>query len=523
MPRLPFDPDRVAGPTPSVFDQDVLGERPELGPSGRERRRAVSAAEPAQLTVSQASDLIKNTLEQRLASPLRVVGEVSNLSPRNHWYFSLKDQAAVLQCVAWATTAKKFGFTPKDGDEVVATGHVSHYGPQGRTQLYVSDLQPVGAGALELRFRALCEELRQLGYFEETRKKRLPLLPRRIAVITSLASAAVQDVIATARQRCKAVGLVLVDVRVQGDGAAQDVAKAIAWVDRHQARLGVDAILVTRGGGSIEDLWAFNERVVADAVLKCRLPLVAAIGHESDTTIIELVADWRGSTPTQAVMRLIPSEEDLCRQINHLTHRLGSLIARRLERERGRLEQIRHTEFFRNPMLLVRAAAQRLDRLQCDLRRNIMLHLADERLRVERLAGQLGKRQPGAWLAQRRTRLEGLRVRLERGAAMHLRRHRDRLDGLQRHLNAMDPHGVLNRGYSLTTDRAGKLIRSVGQVQSGQLLVTRLADGSIESVAGTLTSRDVIRRNGIRRRDHSATEQPGLFDFTGKLGQTNGT
>src|SRR5688572_18971656 len=201
LSRPPFDPERAVG-----------GMAPDPG---------------SPLTVSQAAELIKATLEQQIASPLRVGGEVSNFKANNHWYFSLKDADSVLRCVVWATSVRRFGFTPKDGDQVVATGHISHYGPQGRTQMYVSELAPAGAGALELRFRALCQELRELGYFADDRKKPMPTFPRRIAVITADTGAAWQDVIKTASQRCKAVGLVVINVRVQGDGAAAEVAKAI--------------------------------------------------------------------------------------------------------------------------------------------------------------------------------------------------------------------------------------------------------------------------------------------------------
>ena len=242
------------------------------------------------------------------------MGEVSNLTVRNHWYFSLKDFGAVLSCVAWGSTAAKLGTPPVDGEQVIIRGSVSHYGPQGRTQFYVSSLQGVGAGTLEQKFRAMCEELRRLGYFEEDRKKSLPTFPNRIAVLTSKTGAALHDVLATAKTRCPAVELLLLDVRVQGDGAAGEIAAAINWIDRHRAELGIDALLVTRGGGSMEDLWAFNERIVAETVFRCMIPVVAAIGHESDVTIIELVADLRAATPTQAIMRLIPDARELNRR-----------------------------------------------------------------------------------------------------------------------------------------------------------------------------------------------------------------
>ncbi len=414
MAQLPFDPAEALGPE----------ELPEP---------------PDHLTVSEVTELIRTTLELQVPSPLRVIGEVSNLSCRKHWYFSLKDEQAVLGCVAWVSAARTFGFVPDEGTEVVATGYVSHYGPQGRTQFYVNKLEPVGAGALELKFRAMCDELRRLGYFDEARKKPLPVFPRRIAVITSRAAAALQDVIATAAQRCGAVRLVLVDVKVQGDGAAEQVAAAIRRVDEAAARLGFDAILVTRGGGSAEDLWAFNERVVAEAVFGCRLPLVAAIGHESDTSVIELVADVRAATPTQAVMRLIPSASELAAQLDHLDGRLRLLVRRQVDRERQRLEVAARSALLRDPAALVQRA---------------------------------------------RDTLAGLRGRLDRASSVHVRRQKDRVAALGRQLKAVDPHRVLERGYSYTTTADGRLVAAVGDVRDGEAIVTRVQDGSIDSIVG---------------------------------------
>ena len=192
MPRLPFDPDRAAGPPPDPTRAEFRAreEAPERRGRARNGNSGSNGDSPPHYTVSQAAELIRLTLERKTPVPLRVIGQVSNLNARAHWYFSVKDQYAVLNCVAWATSVRKFNFQPKDGDEIVATGHLSFYPPQGRTQLYVSDMAPVGAGALEMRFRAMCETLRELGYFEESRKKPLPVFPRRVAVITSSAGAA---------------------------------------------------------------------------------------------------------------------------------------------------------------------------------------------------------------------------------------------------------------------------------------------------------------------------------------------
>ncbi len=419
MALLPFDPDQAKGP-------EVRSDAPD------------------HMTVSEVADLIRSTLETHMPSPLRVIGQVSNLSNRKHWYFSLKDEQAVVSCVAWASAAGTFGFVPDEGDEVVATGSVTHYGPQGRTQFYVTRLEPVGAGVLELKFRAMCDELRRLGYFDLQHKKPLPVFPRRIAVITSAGGAAVQDVISTAAERCRAVGLLILDVRVQGDGAAEQVAAAIRRIDADAERLGVDAILVTRGGGSVEDLWAFNERVVADAVHECRLPLLAAIGHESDTTVIELVADVRAATPTQAIMRLIPSADELTGQLDHLDRRLRLLVRRHVERQRQRLDAAARSALLRDPRALVHQA---------------------------------------------REKLATLAARLGRATTVHVRRRRERTEALGRQLAAVDPHGVLGRGYSYTTTESGALLVSVNDVSDGDRIVTRVRDGSIDSVVGQAAGR----------------------------------
>ena len=485
----------------SLFDpQKAAGADPAL---------TIAAADARPLTVSQASDLIKQTLERHTPGSLRVVGQMSNLSTRDHWYFSLKDDKAVLPCVAWATTVRKLAFQPKDGDEVVVAGHLSHYGPQGKTQFYVNAIAPVGAGALEMKFRALCEELRKLGYFDDARKRALPTFLRRIAVITSAGSAAVQDVITTAAQRCKAVALLIVDVKVQGEGAAADVAKAIKWVDAKRDKLGIDAILVTRGGGSIEDLWAFNERIVAEAIFNCHLPIVAAIGHESDTTIAELVADVRASTPTQAAMRLVPAASELARHVDHIAQRMHSLLTRYVERRR---ETSRRTD--------------------TDLRRIVVAHLAANRSRFERLATRLARLRPEAVLAQRAAKLQLVNERLsiamkrrldqrERITRLHRDLHeatmrhvrvlRTRVIGAEKQLAAVDPHGVLRRGYSITTNSRGEVVRTVTDVRNGEVISTRVSDGSITSV--TTNSGGRANRAGAKPQAAGGPNGAEQFDL----------
>lgn len=456
MSRLPFDFTRAAG-----------AERPAAGGNA--------------LSVSAACDLIKRVLEERVPSPLRVVGEVSGLAQRNHWYFSLKDESAVLSCVAWQSAAAKFGFVPRDGEEVLAIGHVSLYAPQGRTQFYVSRLEPLGAGALAAKFRAMCDELRALGYFDEGRKKPIPLLPRRIAVITSRTGAALQDVLDTARRRCRAVELAIVDVRVQGDGAAAQVAKAIAFVDRHRAELGVDAILVTRGGGSIEDLWTFNERVVADAVFRCALPVVAAIGHESDTTVIELVADLRSATPTQATMRLVPDATELLRQVDHQRARLRLVQQRLLSRARQRLELACRHELLRGPGAVIARRRDDLASRRRALGAALRDLLAARRRDIDLAAIALERIRPATATAAARAAVASLAARLRTAIAGRAALAAVRVGGLDRQLRAVDPQRVLARGYTITQRPDGALVRGVRDAPAGTTLVTRVADGTIES------------------------------------------
>jgi len=475
MERLPFDPSRIAGPP-----EDPV-------PARRERARGASIAEARQLTVSELSRLIQVTLEDRLPGALRVVGEVSNFSARQHWYFSLKDAEAVIGCVIWASAAKKLTFTPADGEQVLAIGRVGHYPPQGRTQFYVEKLEPVGAGALDRRFRELCEELRRAGYFDEARKRPLPLLPRRIAVITSAGGAALQDVLATAKQRCRAVGIVVYDVKVQGEGAKDDVVRAIRRANDDRATLGIDAILVTRGGGSIEDLWTFNEREVADAVFRSRLPVVAAIGHESDTTIIELVADVRAATPTQAAMRLVPSSAELIRHVKHDADRLSRALRRELDTAGRDVESL------------------------ADSHAQAMRHaLARRRLNVERWSTRLESRRPTRILADRRMRVglfdHRLRAAMERFRAFRpeldrranelrralLRRidgHRHSMAAMQSRLGAVEVASVLRRGFSYTLRDDGRLVTTIRDVEVGGGLSTHVADGVIDSLVRGSRSR----------------------------------
>lgn len=503
MPRLPF---------PEEPRRDVSSGVPPAAPPA-----TAPPAGPRPLTVSALALLIKTVFSEALPDRVRVVGEVSNLSDRTHWFFSLKDEAATIRCVCFASNARRIRTPVRNGMEVVVTGRVDFYEGQGHTQLYVDNIEPVGQGALELRLRQLMEKLRQLGYFDEQRKRPLPLVPRRVAVVTSRSAAALRDVIHTAQRRWPGCRLALYDVRVQGDGAAEQIAAAIATLSRHGKRLGIDAIILTRGGGSIEDLWAFNERAVADAIYRCDIPIVAAIGHETDTTIAELVADLRCATPTQAAMRLVPDAVALHHQVHQLQRRMALLTQRRLEHARHRVHAAARHTLFRAPQRLLLEARQRLAR---DAQRFALVlprRLGPLRERLgrdhARLLAALRARSGPA-----RRQLDALARRLAPLPQRRLDAARGALQLIARRLDAVGPRQVLERGYTYTLRPDGRLLRHPDQTTTGDLLTTVTAGGPVRSRVtdhpDAKHTDPAARRtpSSPRRAQSRRDEAPGLFE-----------
>lgn len=512
----------------ALFPSSPTPGRPSRSRSAASPPQADSASAPSRnlsadavtsanaLTVAQAAALIKDVLTQAMPARLRIVGEISNFSNRTHWFFSIKDDDACLRCVCFATAARRVGFTLRDGMQVVITGRVDLYEAQGNLQIYVDAIEPVGQGVLELRFRQLCEELRKLGYFDDSRRKALPALPQRIAVVTSKNGAALQDVINTAAKRWDGCELFLLDVLVQGASAAPSIAQAIRKLSRDGANLGIDAILLTRGGGSMEDLWAFNERVVADAIYDCSLPIVAAIGHECDTTIAELVADLRCSTPTQAAMTLIPDQKALRDQIEMTKDRLNLQLRRRVEHAQQRVRALQRHVIFRRSRELLNEPAQRwrdaqqrlratlparvpqqmrtLNALRARLEQALKHRLTQQPERLDALSRRLQaavQRRHAAELPQ----VEQVQRRLETAALALVRNREQALEALSRQLFSIGPAQVLSRGFSYTLGPDGRVVRSHNQVQPGDAITTVLQDGKLDSrVIGTPLPTQVASR-----------------------------
>ncbi|MBL4699387.1 MAG: exodeoxyribonuclease VII large subunit [Phycisphaerales bacterium] len=453
--RLPFNPERMkskqTGERAGARDDQSLVS--VLG-------KAANDTGNAAITVSQLATRIDHAIKAGLSDRFSVVGEISSLSHRTHYYFSLKDDKSVIGAVIFASAARRMSYTPKHGDSVIAKGRIEFYAPSGRISLIVTSMTPVGEGDLEAQYKKRCEELRELGWFDPTTKQSLPTFPRRIAVVTSKDGAAVADVIDTMGKRCPSIELAIVDVRVQGDSAKGQIANAIAKINIHAERLGIDAILLARGGGSLEDLWAFNELEVAKAIHDSQVPIVAAIGHETDTTIAELVADERCATPTQAAMRLAPDCDALREQLASMINRLDRTVHSELRYEQQRLDAIVVSRSMSDPREIIKIhrerVAARADRLMGAVKDTVALN----RAKLDRFAIRLARHQPTAVHARREEHLGQLHGRLGRVMTRVISARRDELAAISRELHAIGPAQVLARGFTVTAKPDGSLVRS---------------------------------------------------------------
>src|SRR5262245_13283531 len=395
------------------------------------------AVEP--LTVSALTAQVKGLIEGRFPS-VWVVGEVSNFTraASGHWYFTLKDAAAQIRAVMFRGFNLRMKFDPRDGLEVIARGRLAVYEPRGEYQLIAEELHPKGIGAAELALQQLKEKLLARGYFDPARKKPLPKFPHRVGLIASASGAAVRDLIELFARRWPLSELIVRPSRVQGEGAAEELASAVRLLNHfHTTReLPLDAIVIGRGGGSAEDLWSFNEEVVATAIVQSVVPVVSAVGHEVDVTIADLVADYRAETPSAAVVALTPDRREMAADMLDLRTRLVEAVEHRLELARQRVEQLATRPALRRPLQRVRDLEQRLD---------------DTAERLHRAANQR--------VIQVTQKLAALAARLE----------------------TLSPLNVLTRGYSLTHAADGKLVRAAADVKPGDELVSRVAAGEIVS------------------------------------------
>ncbi len=387
------------------------------------------------LTVTEITRRIKNALRDEFQN-LWVTGEVSNLTYHRsgHVYFTLKDEGASIRCVMWRSAASRLRFRIEEGSEVVALGSIGVYEPQGNYQLMTTHVEPKGIGALALAFEQLKKKLAEEGLFDERHKKPLPFLPRRIAVVTSPTGAAVRDIIRTILGRFPAAHIILHPSRVQGDGAAEEIARAIRTLNEMNE---ADVIIVGRGGGSLEDLWAFNEEATARAIFASAIPIISAVGHEVDVTISDFVADARAATPTAAGEMVVPAEEELRLALLQLGQRLALALRNSLQRLRAGLEALSISYALRKPAEMLGQRAQQLDELWRRVGREVQILLN---------AG---------------------------GKA---------LDASKSRLESLNPLNVLARGYSITTlCGSGTPLKDTASLSPGETIETVLARGKIVS------------------------------------------
>ncbi|WP_286694932.1 exodeoxyribonuclease VII large subunit [Spongiibacter sp. UBA1325] len=435
---------------------------------------------PQQLSVSQLNRLAKQLLEDCFAQ-VSVTGELSTLSrpSSGHWYFTLKDERAQIRCAFFRNRNMRVNFQPQPGQQVVVRGKVSLYEGRGDYQLIVEHMQPAGAGALAAAFEALKAELQAAGWFDPALKKPLPPAIKHIAIITSPTGAALQDIVAVLNRRWPAMKVTLLPVLVQGEQAAGQIQRAIAHANQlaRSASHNFDLILLTRGGGSLEDLWPFNERVVAEAIYQSELLVVSAVGHEVDFSIADFVADVRAATPSAAAELLSPDQSEINSKVQLLRGRLVRAQRRRLQHQREQLQQLNRR--IRDPRSRLREQAQRLDELEMRLRRQWQ---SSQRQRLARLAGlqqQMLLLSPDRQQATRLNALTQLQARLQRSVQEQMRRRAQQLQALQSQLRQLGPEQTLSRGYAIVLDQQGRAVRRAADLQQGQRLRGRFAEGQV--------------------------------------------
>jgi exodeoxyribonuclease VII large subunit len=429
------------------------------------------------LTVSRLTALIRGVLEENFEQ-VWVEGEVSNLSlpSSGHVYFTLKDPGAQLRCVMFKGTAKNVRFRLTNGMGLIVRGHISLYDQRGDYQLICEYLEPQGVGALQIAFMQLKERLAKEGVFDEARKRPMPRFPRRLGVITSSTGAAIHDILNVLKRRFASLEILLYPVRVQGEGAAEEIARAVDDMNR----LGlVDVMIVGRGGGSLEDLWAFNEERVARAVYRSRIPVISAVGHETDWTICDFAADLRAPTPSAAAEMVIASRDELMGQLESLSHRLRLTMENRLSSLDARLDSLRRA--MHDPGAMLGHQAQRVDDLAERLEMGLKNVVKRRSEALYRLNQSLLFSSPIHLMGDARQRLWQLLSEAEHLLVARLDSCKQTFAGTAGRLEVLSPLGTLSRGYSIATRSAdGSVVTDSARLAEGERLSLRFHRGGAE-------------------------------------------
>lgn len=439
---------------------------------------------PRALTVSELNHQARHLLESSFMQ-VWVEGELSGFSrpSSGHWYFSLKDQKCQIRCAMFRGANQRIRTLPREGDQIRIRGKVTLYENRGDFQIIVEHLEPAGLGALQQAFEALKAKLQSEGLFDPARKKPIPATPRHIGVITSPTGAAIHDILTVLKRRCPAIPITLYPTAVQGQAATADIVQAIDRVQRHGL---ADVLIIGRGGGSLEDLWCFNEEAVARAIAACAIPTVSAVGHEVDVTIADFVADLRAPTPSAAAEKISPDQQDWLRRLAEQQGRLGQSARRLLQRLDNQLGHL--SARLRDPRRELLEKAQRMDELELRLNKVIRGRLDQQKQKTDYLLQRMSAQSPRRTLKTASEQTQQLEERLALAARHLLRQKDERLQHIAQTLHVVSPLATLGRGYAIVRDDQGRIVRKAGDLETGDQITARLGRGSVSAQVTEINS-----------------------------------
>ncbi|KAA1174993.1 exodeoxyribonuclease VII large subunit [Marinobacter salinexigens] len=455
---------------------DQLGTPPFSQPFSDTRPRA--------LTVSELNHQARHLLETSFMQ-VWVEGEISGFSrpSSGHWYFSLKDRKCQIRCAMFRGANQRIRTLPKEGDQIRIRGKVTLYENRGDFQIIVEHLEPAGLGALQQAFDELKRKLQSEGLFDPSRKRPLPTVPRHIGVITSPTGAAIHDILTVLARRCPAIPVTLYPTSVQGKAATAEIVDAINRANAHNV---ADVLIVGRGGGSLEDLWCFNEEAIARAIANSPIPTISAVGHEVDFTIADFVADLRAPTPSAAAEKVSPDQSEWLKQLADRELRLANAVRRTLLKQATQLSHL--SARLRDPRRDLQEKAQRMDDLEIRLAKVIRNRLERSVVRQQHLAKRLAMQSPERQLSANRETVDRLSERLASCASHQMSRRRDRLEHLGKTLHVVSPLATLGRGYAIVKDADGAIVRDPSSLTHGDQITARVSGGEISASVTSVNS-----------------------------------
>lgn len=439
----------------------------------------LSSQTSAIFTVSRLNQTVRLLLEQEMGQ-VWISGEISNFTQPSsgHWYFTLKDDTAQVRCAMFRNSNRRVTFRPQHGQQVLVRANITLYEPRGDYQIIVESMQPAGEGLLQQKYEQLKAKLQAEGLFDQQHKQPLPSPAHCVGVITSRTGAALHDILHVLKRRDPSLPVIIYPTAVQGDDAPGQIVRAIEMANKRNE---CDVLIVGRGGGSLEDLWSFNDERVARAIFASRIPVVSAVGHETDVTIADFIADLRAPTPSAAAEMVSRNQQELLRQIQSAQQRLGMAMDYFLANRSRRFTQLFHRLQQQHPQLRLARQQTALERLQQRMSIAVDTQLKRTSQRQLRLVQRLNQQNPQPRIHRAQSRIQQLEYRLAENIRVRLSMTRERFGNAVTHLEAVSPLSTLARGYSVTSSADGKVLKKTKQVKSGDTLTTRVSDGWVES------------------------------------------